>query len=174
MEFNQLVKTHSGKIKKIISSNVNNKNDHDDIYQEVLIKLWKYVSEFKGESSLSTWIHTVATNTIKDYFRDNFTPPTINVENLNPKNLPRELKDLDDAYFQLERIEVISKMNEDKEKKKEYKSKHRDKYDKIIKLKGKFTATEISNALDIPVGTVLSIWNRFDKGKIKNVKENNR
>lgn len=35
----------------------------DDLYQEVLINIWKSIDKFRGESAISTWIYRVAVNT---------------------------------------------------------------------------------------------------------------
>ncbi len=38
----------------------------DDLVQETFIKVWKSLDDFKGESSLSTWIYRVTINTAKN------------------------------------------------------------------------------------------------------------
>jgi RNA polymerase sigma-70 factor, ECF subfamily len=37
-------------------------DDSDDVLQNTYIKIWKGLSQFKGESSLFTWIYRIATN----------------------------------------------------------------------------------------------------------------
>lgn len=37
-------------------------DDADDITQNVLIKIWRYLGNFRGESSLRTWISRICTN----------------------------------------------------------------------------------------------------------------
>ena len=44
--------------------------DFDDLYQEVLISLWKSYSTFKGDSKLSTWVYRVVLNTALTYHRN--------------------------------------------------------------------------------------------------------
>lgn len=36
--------------------------DADDVTQNVLIKIWRYLGNFRGESSLKTWISRICTN----------------------------------------------------------------------------------------------------------------
>ena len=37
--------------------------DRQDLFQEIVIQLWKTFSKFKGESKFSTWLYRVAINT---------------------------------------------------------------------------------------------------------------
>ena len=41
----------------------NNEDDVADLYQEILVNLWKGFAKFRGESSYSTWIYRVSLNT---------------------------------------------------------------------------------------------------------------
>ncbi|MHC4559902.1 MAG: RNA polymerase sigma factor [Planctomycetota bacterium] len=45
------------------------KNDAEDVTQEVFVKINKGLKDFKGESSLSTWVYRIATNTALDILR---------------------------------------------------------------------------------------------------------
>lgn len=45
------------------------KEDFDDLYQEVLISLWKSFKSFEGRSKWSTWLYRVALNTALTYQR---------------------------------------------------------------------------------------------------------
>ncbi len=42
-------------------------DDFDDLYQEMLIAIWKSLKKFKGNSQLSTWIYKVVLNTALTY-----------------------------------------------------------------------------------------------------------
>lgn len=63
-----------GKFRKVIVDNENkilsicryysiNDDDQKDMYQEVLINVWKSLDSFRGDAQLSTWIYRVAVNT---------------------------------------------------------------------------------------------------------------
>ena len=39
------------------------KNERDDLFQEIMYQLWKSYPHFKGESKFSTWMYRVALNT---------------------------------------------------------------------------------------------------------------
>ena len=38
-------------------------DDINDLYQDVVLNLWKAYQSFKGHSSISTWIYRIALNT---------------------------------------------------------------------------------------------------------------
>jgi RNA polymerase sigma-70 factor (ECF subfamily) len=44
--------------------------DFDDLYQEILISVWKSLPSFQGRSKLSTWLYRVALNKAMTYQRD--------------------------------------------------------------------------------------------------------
>ncbi|MEQ8237608.1 MAG: sigma-70 family RNA polymerase sigma factor [Cyclobacteriaceae bacterium] len=44
--------------------------DFEDLYQEVLVNIWKSLKNFQGKSKLSTWIYRVTLNTAMTYYRN--------------------------------------------------------------------------------------------------------
>jgi RNA polymerase sigma-70 factor (ECF subfamily) len=38
-------------------------NDFDDLYQEMLLQIWKSLDSFEGRAALDTWVYRVALNT---------------------------------------------------------------------------------------------------------------
>jgi RNA polymerase sigma-70 factor (ECF subfamily) len=54
------------KICRVYSSN----EDFDDLYQEILINLWRSYQSFEGRSKVSTWLYRVALNTSLTYQRN--------------------------------------------------------------------------------------------------------
>jgi RNA polymerase sigma factor (sigma-70 family) len=48
-----------------------NDDDFDDLYQEMLIAIWKALKNFRGDSKISTWLYKVALNTALTYQRKN-------------------------------------------------------------------------------------------------------
>ncbi len=43
--------------------------DADDVLQNTFIKVFKYIKSFKGDSTLYTWIHRIATNESLDHLK---------------------------------------------------------------------------------------------------------
>ena len=56
------IKENEGFIFKIASVYTNNRDDKNDLVQEIIYQLWKSYKSFNHQSSLSTWIYRVALN----------------------------------------------------------------------------------------------------------------
>ena len=67
--FEQLIKEYHPIIYKICRV-YSTSEDFDDLYQEVLISLWKSYKTFEGRSKLSTWLYRVTLNTALTYQRN--------------------------------------------------------------------------------------------------------
>ncbi|WP_155092972.1 RNA polymerase sigma factor [Myroides albus] len=48
---------------------MDNSEDQADLYQEILLQLWKSYDKFQGKSLFSTWMYRVALNTAITYFK---------------------------------------------------------------------------------------------------------
>ncbi len=64
--FNYLIKGYFKKLYNIAYRMSNNADDAADMTQEIMIKLFKNISSYSGDSKFSTWVYRVATNTCLD------------------------------------------------------------------------------------------------------------
>lgn len=62
-EFTQIIEAHKTTIYTVCHMFANNTEEVDDLFQEVLIALWRGFSSFRGDSKVSTWIYRVSLNT---------------------------------------------------------------------------------------------------------------
>ena len=60
--FTQAFTENKEKIFRICRSYSDNTEDAEDLFQEVLINIWKSLPSFKGNSSVNTWIYRVTVN----------------------------------------------------------------------------------------------------------------
>ncbi len=67
--FSKLVDAYQQKVFSTCISFVPNKEDAEDIAQEVFLEIFKSISKFKGDSKLSTWIYRIATNKSLEFIR---------------------------------------------------------------------------------------------------------
>lgn len=63
--FNKIVAENNERIQRICR--YYGASNWDDLYQEVLINIWKSLDKFKGNCAISTWIYRVAVNTSLTY-----------------------------------------------------------------------------------------------------------
>ncbi|TLP79194.1 RNA polymerase sigma factor [Maribacter sp. ACAM166] len=61
--FTDLIREHQGLLFKVTSIYTDNKQDQEDLFQEVVYQLWKYFDSFRNESKISTWMYRVGMNT---------------------------------------------------------------------------------------------------------------
>ncbi|KFE98043.1 RNA polymerase sigma70 factor [Chryseobacterium formosense] len=62
-EFINKIEKHKGIIFKISKMYMDDKDDRDDLFQEITYQVWKAYPKFKGESEFSTWLYRIALNT---------------------------------------------------------------------------------------------------------------
>ena len=63
LEFAQIVREHKGTIYTVCYMFSNNPDEVADLFQEILINLWKGFPKFRGESNVRTWIYRISLNT---------------------------------------------------------------------------------------------------------------
>ena len=74
-EFAKLIKDNQGLIIKISRLYTNSLEDEEDLFQEIVLQLWRSYDTFKGGSKISTWMHRVALNTAITLFRKKTRSP---------------------------------------------------------------------------------------------------
>lgn len=62
-EFVEQVQKHQGILHKICFVYSNNNADKEDLYQEIILQLWKSYPSFRKDAKFSTWMYRVALNT---------------------------------------------------------------------------------------------------------------
>ncbi len=65
----QLMELYTEKVYLLAYSFVKDRGIAEDISQEVFIKAYKYIDNFRGEASLKSWIYRIAVNTSKDFLK---------------------------------------------------------------------------------------------------------
>ncbi|NVJ87176.1 MAG: sigma-70 family RNA polymerase sigma factor [Algoriphagus sp.] len=62
-EFIARIEKHQGILHKVCFVYAKDEADRKDLYQEMVLQLWKSYSKFRGNSAFSTWMYRVALNT---------------------------------------------------------------------------------------------------------------
>jgi len=66
---------------KICRLYTTNQSDHNNLFQEITIQLWKNYPKFRGDSKFSTWMYRVALNTAISLYRK--STKTVKTQNIS-------------------------------------------------------------------------------------------
>ncbi len=69
ISFKEIVDAHKVRVFNTAISFLQNKEDAEDLTQEVFIEVYHSLEKFKGESSISTWIYRITVNKSLDHLR---------------------------------------------------------------------------------------------------------
>jgi RNA polymerase sigma-70 factor, ECF subfamily len=61
--FSEWLAGHKGILFKVVHAYAFEHADRQDLFQEIVIQVWRSVNAFRGDSSVPTWIYRVALNT---------------------------------------------------------------------------------------------------------------
>lgn len=67
--FALLIDRYSRPLYSLVRRIVLNHDDTDDVLQNVFIKIWQGIALFRGDSKLSTWLYSIATNEALSFIR---------------------------------------------------------------------------------------------------------
>jgi len=67
--FSQLVRAHDEAVLRLAFRITGSRNDAQDIYQDVFLKVYRKMDRFRFECSFSTWIARIVANTCFDHLR---------------------------------------------------------------------------------------------------------
>ena len=68
-EFVNIIQQNKRMIYKVCYFYTDDNDTLNDLYQDVMLNLWRGFAKFKGNSSISTWIYRIALNTCISYYR---------------------------------------------------------------------------------------------------------
>ena len=67
--FHQLLSANGGAISRLAASYTNNPSDRDDLFQEIVGRLWAAFDNYDRQRRFSTWMYRVALNVAIDFRR---------------------------------------------------------------------------------------------------------
>lgn len=151
--FERIVGLYERRVYGFVFRHVGNKEDAEDITQEVFIKLYKKFSTYDPAQTFTTWLFTIATNTVYDFFRRKRGKQELLI--VDDPELPLETADPRDAYTPVEAtIDVESAL-----------AKIKQGYRTVLLLfyRDELSCEEIAHVLKMPIGTVKTQLHRARK-----------
>jgi len=86
-------------------------SDAEDLTQETMVKVNRGLERFRGESSLSTWIYSIATNVARDRFRSASHKADSLTETADEEDLSAMVDGKGSSIGSLEHVTVRKEMN---------------------------------------------------------------
>lgn len=95
---------------KIVRVYADSLEDENDLFQEIVIQIWKSVLNFKNQSSVHTWIYRVALNTAIKWSTRNRTQSHVELtEDLLLEPNEKENSNLDWLYSEIAKLDTVDK-----------------------------------------------------------------
>ncbi|ROI00107.1 RNA polymerase sigma factor [Chryseobacterium daecheongense] len=159
-DFLEKIEKHKGIIFKISKMYMHEKDDRDDLFQEINYQVWKAYPSFRGESEFSTWLYRIALNTAIIFLKSEKKRSFIANEDFSNYKIVQE-------EYNLEKEEKLSAM---------YHAIHQlNPIDKafIFYYLEDFSGKQIAEQMGISEGNVRVKMNRA-KNKLKDILHSNK
>lgn len=108
----ELLNLYGNKLLKTCYLMVRDEKEAEDIVQETFLRVFKYIKNFRSESSLYTWICKISQNVVKDRYKnkiitmpyEDYEEEVDTVEDIIISNIDREI-----LRLELDKINIIYK-----------------------------------------------------------------
>ena len=112
LQFTKMIKEYRKTIYTVCYFFSKDTEEVNDLYQEILINLWKGFEKFRGESSLKTWIWRVSLNTCNNLERKKKSsvqtiPLSIDIDLYNDDDV--HSKQIQILYDRINRLDVFDR-----------------------------------------------------------------
>ena len=110
LQFIQQIDQHQHILHKICRLYRDSKEDREDLFQEMVLQLWKAAPSFEGRSKFSTWMYRIALSTALLDFRKK-RPPVSYPEILpdRPEHQPEQSMEAEQLMEALKKLEDADK-----------------------------------------------------------------
>lgn len=140
-DFEKLLDTEWVSVERYVRFRLNSKADADDVLQEVYLTAFQKFSQLKNKDAFKAWIISIARNKCNDYFRKKATRSELSIDELMEKDLSDGRHGVSEMNLVRETLDFLG---------------DRDKQILYLYFWKEMPQAEISNRLNIPVGTVKS------------------
>ncbi|MFV8351995.1 RNA polymerase sigma factor [Flavobacterium sp. XS1P32] len=113
-DFLTRIEKHKGILYKVSKMYMDNHDDQQDLFQEIVCQLWKSYDSFRNESQFSTWMYRVAINTAIVFLKKEkrkVDKYEIASENIKEETDDSEIKEsqIEHFYKAVQKLEKIDK-----------------------------------------------------------------
>lgn len=82
--YEELVRRYYSKIYGLVYGMVSNREDAEDVVQEVFVKAWKALGHFREQSGFYTWIYRIAVNRTINFRKKRNRRRTVDLDEFDP------------------------------------------------------------------------------------------
>lgn len=152
--FGEIVKKYKSKVAATVINMLGNTQEAEDVGQEVFIRFYKSIENFRGEAQLGTYLVRIAINLSLNEIKKRKRQRLLSFESWSKS--AAETMEEENKTNKLEQSEIIRRaMNK-------LNPKHRSVI--VLRLVDGYSTEETAKILNLPVGTVLS---RLSRGQQK-------
>ena len=111
--FIEILNLHRGLIYKVCNLYCSDPEDRKDLFQEIVLQVWKSLGSFRQQSSLTTWMYRIALNTAITHLRKEKRSPmqvsltSIDIPDVAEDGGKEEM--LTELFIAIERLDKIDK-----------------------------------------------------------------
>ena len=111
--FIEILNLHRGLIYKVCNLYCSDPEDRKDLFQEIVLQVWKSLGSFRQQSSLTTWMYRIALNTAITHLRKEKRSPmqvsltSIDIPDVDEDGGKEEM--LTELFIAIERLDKIDK-----------------------------------------------------------------
>jgi len=144
--FKQLIKRYEARVAAVVFGMLGNCPEAEDVGQETFIRFYKNLDQFKGKSSVATYLTRIAINL------------SLNELKRRKKKLKRFVHQIEDEDFEIPDENSENVYNEQQEIVHQAIQRLDPKFRAVVvlRLMEGYSTVETANILGVPVGTVLS------------------
>lgn len=66
-DFEQTIRENAGILHKLCRVYSNDQTEYEEIFQEMMIQIWRSLPGFRGDSQVSTWLYRICINTALNF-----------------------------------------------------------------------------------------------------------
>lgn len=107
--FMDMIRSNERIIYKVVSFYADIDQSASDLYQEVVLNLWKAYPSFRGDSKVSTWIYRISLNTCITFFRRSKRSISYTDLVIDVSDIPDEDDNIKELYRLINKLGKIEK-----------------------------------------------------------------
>jgi RNA polymerase sigma-70 factor (ECF subfamily) len=110
IKFKTIISDYQDMIYRLCCSYVEDVDIRKDLYQNILIRIWRGLASFEKRSSISTWVYRISVNTGIDFLRkevnNTYTSKHVDINNIE---ITDKISDMEENLIQSEKTKYMYK-----------------------------------------------------------------